>query len=304
MKLIRLIVCLGLMPLNLLAQDDLLGELEKQAGDTTLPVAATFKSTRIINGHSVETMKRNHLDFRISHRFGRLNSGAYELFGLDQATLRLGFEYGISDRFMLGIGRSSEQKAYDLFAKYRLLQQSTGLRQVPVSVTLFGSTVIRTQRSFVPGETYDFQEKLSYAGQVLVARKFSENLSLQLSPTYLYRNRPELPGDERLLLALGIGGRLKVSKRVSLNAEYFHAFRQATNDNLPYHNSLALGVDIETGGHVFQLHFTNSLGMIEKQFIGETTGSWGKGDIHYGFNISRTFSLGKKKQIPSDGKSY
>jgi hypothetical protein len=294
MKLLRFVLWLSLTPLTLLAQDDLLDELEKLAGESTVPVAATFKSTRIINGHSIETMKRNHLDFRISHRFGRLNSGAYELFGLDQATLRLGFEYGLTDALMIGIGRSSEQKAYDFFAKYKLVRQATGARQLPVSVTLFGSSVIRTQRSFVPGETFSFQEKLTYTGQVLVARKFNERLSMQLSPTYIYRNRPELPGDERLLLALGVGGRLKVSRRVSLNAEYFYTFRE--NDDLPYYNSLALGVDIETGGHVFQLHFTNSLGMIEKQFIGETTGTWGNGDIHYGFNISRTFSLDKKKE--------
>ncbi len=295
MNAFRLLLLLVVISAPALAQDDLLGELEKLTEDTPQPVAATFKSTRIINGHSNETMKRNHLDFRISHRFGRLNSGAYELFGLDQATLRLGFEYGLTDNLMIGIGRSSEKKAYDFFGKYKLLKQTTGGGvNLPVSVTLFGSTVIQTQKSFVPGETYSFEDKVSYAGQVLIARKFSERLSLQLSPTYLYRNRPELEGDPRVLLAMGIGGRLKLSRRVSVNAEYFYAFRE--NDDLPYHNSLALGVDIETGGHVFQLHFTNSLGMIEKQFIGETTGSWGKGDIHYGFNISRTFSLDKKKK--------
>jgi len=289
---IRLLFCLLLAPLLGSAQDDLLGQLEADANALPVPVVATFKSTRIINGHSVETVKRNHLEFRISHRFGRLNSGAYELFGLDQAVIRLGLEYGLTDDLTVGVGRSGTQKAYDFFGKYKLLRQTPN--QMPVSVTLFGSTVVRTQKSFVPGETFSFQEKLSYAGQVLVARKFSENLSLQLSPTYLYRNNPELAGDERLLLALGLGGRLKVSRRVSINAEYFYAFRKKNND-LPYHNSLSLGVDIETGGHVFQLHFTNSLGMIEKQFIGETTGAWGQGDIHYGFNISRTFSFNKKK---------
>ncbi|HEV7351057.1 DUF5777 family beta-barrel protein [Telluribacter sp.] len=299
MHVLRIVPFL-LIPLLSVAQDDLLGELESQAGPLTVPVEATFKSTRIINGHSVETMKRNHLDFRISHRFGRLNSGAYELFGLDQATLRLGFEYGLTDNLMVGVGRSSEQKAYDFFAKYRVLQQTTGARTVPVSVTLFGSTVVRTIRSFIPGEAQrSFQDKLSYTGQVLIARKFSERLSLQLSPTYLYRNQPELPADDRLLLAVGIGGRYKLSKRVSLNGEYFWTARDAGSTSLPYYNSMAVGVDIETGGHVFQLHFTNSLGMIEKQFIGETLGTWGKGDIHYGFNISRTFSLEKKsKQNP------
>lgn len=285
-----------LVPVAVLAQEDLLNELEKQADAHPLPITATFKSTRIINGQSVETVKRNHLDFRISHRFGRLNSGAYELFGLDQASIRLGFEYGITDNLMVGVGRSGEQKAFDFFGKYKLLKQTP--ERLPVSVTLFGSTVVRTQRSFVPGETFSSTDRLTYTGQVLIARKFSERLSLQLSPTYLYRNRPELAGDERMLMALGLGGRLKVSRRVSINADYFYAFREKNND-LPYHNSLAVGVDIETGGHVFQLHFTNSIGMIEKQFIGETTGAWDQGDIHYGFNISRTFSFNKKKKDPA-----
>lgn len=289
-------LCLMLVPVAVLAQEDLLNELEKQADAHPLPITATFKSTRIINGQSVETVKRNHLDFRISHRFGRLNSGAYELFGLDQASIRLGFEYGITDNLMVGVGRSGEQKAFDFFGKYKLLKQTP--ERLPVSVTLFGSTVVRTQRSFVPGETFSSTDRLTYTGQVLIARKFSERLSLQLSPTYLYRNRPELAGDERMLMALGLGGRLKVSRRVSINADYFYAFREKNND-LPYHNSLAVGVDIETGGHVFQLHFTNSIGMIEKQFIGETTGAWDQGDIHYGFNISRTFSFNKKKKDPA-----
>ena len=292
MKLFQ-IAFLLVVPLTGWAQDDLLSQLEKQDSAGTIPVIATFKSTRIINGQSVENMKRNHLDFRISHRFGRLNSGSYQLFGLDQATLRLGLEYGITDDFMVGVGRSSVQKAYDFFGKYKLLKQSEGHRGMPVSVSLFASAVIRTLKPTDPAEIErNFQNKLTYSTQLLLARKFGERFSLQLSPTILYRNSPEDLTDERLLYSTGIGARYKLSKRVSINGEYFWTVRN--NSDLPYYNSLALGVDIETGGHVFQLHFTNSLGMIEKQFIGETTGSWGKGDIHYGFNISRTFSLDKR----------
>lgn len=289
--LLLLLLCL---PGVLSAQSDLLDLLESENPTAATPVEATFKATRIINTHSIETVKKNHLDFRISHRFGRLNSGAYELFGLDQASMRMGFEYGITDDFMLGVGRSTEQKAYDAFAKYRLVKQSEG--GVPLSLTLFGSTAVRTLRPLVPGEAArSFQDKLTYTAQVLIARKFSERLSLQITPTYLYRNRPELPGDSRMLWALGVGGRYKLSKRVSINADYYYTLRDQELV-LPYHNSLALGVDIETGGHVFQLHFTNSIGMIEKQFIGETTGQWGAGDIHYGFIISRTFSFDKKQK--------
>ena len=275
----------------LYAQDDLLSELSKQDSMVTVPVSATFKSTRVVNGHSVETMKKKHLDFRISHRFGRLNSGAYQFFGLDQATMRMGFEYGITDDFMIGVGRSTSQKVYDFFGKLKVLKQSEGARNIPVSVTLFGGTGVATVN-----KELEFQDKLYYSAQVLIARKFGERLSLQLSPTFLHRNKPEVLGDEKVLLALGIGGRFKLSKRVSLNGEYFYTAREKNTVTAPYYDSMSFGVDIETGGHVFQLHFTNSLGMIEKQFIGETTGTWGKGDIHYGFNLSRTFSFDKKNK--------
>jgi len=291
MKLLRLVIAFICSTNFLYAQDDLLGELSKQDSLVSFPVAATFKSTRIVNGHSVETVKKNHLDFRISHRFGRLNSGAYQLFGLDQATMRMGFEYGITDNFMVGVGRSTSQKVYDFFGKYKLLQQSTGARNMPVSVTVFGGMGIATIN-----RELEFQDKIYYSAQVLIARKFGERFSLQLSPSYLHRNHPEITGDEKILLAMGIGGRYKLSKRVSLNGEYFYTAREKNTATAPYHDSMSFGVDIETGGHVFQLHFTNSLGMIEKQFIGETTGSWGKGDIHYGFNISRTFSFDKKSK--------
>ncbi|MGN7886337.1 DUF5777 family beta-barrel protein [Dyadobacter sp. 22481] len=291
MKVLRLLVMLMCSSTVLYAQDDLLNELSKQDSAQTIPVTATFKSTRVVNGQSVETMKKKHLDLRISHRFGKLNSGAYQFFGLDQATMRLGFEYGLTDDLMIGVGRSTSQKVYDFFGKYKLLKQTSGARNIPVSVTLFGGTGVATV-----DKEREFQDKLYYTAQVLIARKFGERLSLQLSPTYLYRTMPDVTGDEKVLFAVGIGGRFKLSKRVSLNGEYFYTAREKNTLTAPYHDSMSFGVDIETGGHVFQLHFTNSLGMIEKQFIGETTGSWGKGDIHYGFNISRTFSFDKKNK--------
>lgn len=300
MKLIASI-SLTLLLMNSLvasAQDDLTKMLEQNEPKTTNYAAATFKGTRIINGHSVETVKAKHMDFLIQHRFGPLND-IDNFFGLDIATLRLGFEFGLTDRLMIGIGRTNVQKAVDLFAKYRLLRQSSGAVNRPVSVTLFGSVVAKTLKE---GTTeVVFQDKLTYTTQVLIARKFSEKLSLQITPTLLYRNRPEAKGDERALLAVGVGGRYKLTKRLSVNADYYWAARDNNavfldrfNSPVSYNNALALGVDIETGGHVFQMHFTNAMGMNEKQFIGETVGSWGKGDIRYGFNISRTFSFDKR----------
>lgn len=278
---------------------DLLDELDKTIKPKKTYSTATFKSTRVINGHSIETISKNHLDFRISHRFGQLNDGAYNFFGLDQATMRMGLEYGLTDMLMVGIGRSTSQKTFDYFAKYKVLRQSK--EASPISVTAFASVDAISLSTSPQFRFYNNLERLTYTGQLLIARKFSERLSLQLSPTFIHRNKVELATEPNDIMAVGIGGRLKISKRTSLNAEYFYRLPMsleagiATNPN--YYNSLSVGFDIETGGHVFQLHFTNSLGMVERQFIAQTEGNWAKGDIHYGFNISRTFSFDKKKKI-------
>ncbi len=271
------------------AQDDLLNSLDTDSSVVNY-TTATFKSTRVINGHSIETTPKRHMDFRISHRFGRLNSGSYNFYGLDNAYIRLGFDYGITNNWMVGIGRSSEQKMYDAFTKVKLLRQSSGGRHMPVSVGLFASTAVNTLK--FPQEDRSFVSRISYCSQLLIARKFNTHLSLQLTPTLLHRNRVENIGEKNTVFALGMAGRYKVSKRVALTADYYYV--PANQLDVQYHNSLAVGIDIETGGHVFSLHFTNSIGMVEKQFIGETTGQWNKGDIHYGFNISRIFSFDKK----------
>jgi hypothetical protein len=254
--------------------------------------SATFKASRIINGHAVETVGKNNLDFIISHRFDRLNRGFEEFFGLDAATIRLGLEYGINDRFMIGIGRSSFQKAFDYFTKYKVLRQTTGGSSIPVSVTLFGGYAIRTQKTTPQLSGYD---RSSYTAQFLIARKFSEAFSLQISPTLVHRNRTDIFTDNRTVIASGIGGRMKVTKRASINGEYNYVLPNQIDDS--YKNNLSFSFDLETGGHVFQLLFTNSFGMNERQFITETNGSWGNGDIHFGFNISRTFSFEKKNKM-------
>jgi Membrane bound beta barrel domain (DUF5777) len=279
------ILCFVLSSLSTIAQDDLLKELDKQSTPQAQNTSATFKSTRIINGHSVENVAAKHLDFRISHRFGTLNSGFNNLFGLDESRIRLGLEYGITDKLMIGLGRSSHQKTYDYFVKYKAIRQTN---KVPVTVSLFANAATNTQNSSPDLRFYNNTERQSYCLQALIARKFNENVSLQLSPTFLHRNKVETPTDANSLVAIGMGGRYKISKRTSLNAEYF---LNTTKRDEIYKNALQIGFDIETGGHVFQLHFSNSRGMVENQFIGGTTGSWSKGDIFYGFNISRVFSF-------------
>ncbi len=278
-----------LFPLSAIAQEDLM-KLVADSNEVFIKTA-TFKASRIINGHSVETVGRNNLDFMISHRFDRLNRGFDDFFGLDAATNRLGLEYGINDKLMLGLGRSSFQKVYDLFAKYKLIRQSSGAANTPLSVTLFTGYGLRTIKTT---PALSGSELSSYTAQILLARKFSEEFSLQLSPTLIHRNNPDILTDTRTVFATGIGGRMKLTKRTSLNGEYNYVFPNQIDDT--YTNNLSFSFDLETGGHVFQLLFTNSFGMTERQFITETTGKWGNGDIHFGFNISRTFSFGKKNK--------
>lgn len=254
-------------------------------------VEATFKSTHLINGHSIETTKGGLLDFRISHRFGLINSGSYNFFGLDNATERLGLDYGITNNISVGIGRSTFQKQMDGFVKAKLLRQSTGPHASPVSITGLAAVIIKTLKDSDPNIKRSTSDKTSYTYQLIIARKFSSSTSIQLMPTMVHYNLVPLANDPNDLYSLGIGARQKLSKRLSLTAEYYYQFNQFSG----YYNSLALGVDIETGGHVFQLHFTNSTGLTESTFINQTSGKWGNGDIHFGFNISRVFKIKKQK---------
>jgi hypothetical protein len=274
-------------------QEDLMDLLNKDSKPEINYTTATFKSTRIMNGHSIERMPPGQLDFRISHRFGRINSGSYELFGLDQANIHFGLEYGIMKWLMVGIGRGTYEKTFDGFAKFTLLRQSSGDRVMPVSVSLFSSAALKSVRWADPLRTNYFSSRMSYVGQIMIARKISQGFSLQLTPSYVHRNLVATEIDPNDLYALGAGGRLKLTKRISLNAEYYYLANPKSYMSLQVYDPLSVGFDIETGGHVFQLIFTNSLAMIEKGFIGETTGSWLKGDIHFGFNISRVFTLQK-----------
>ena len=268
---------------------DLLNMLDEESKKNEEPdyTTATFKTTRLINGHSIETLGAGVLDVRISHRFGYLNSGPNELFGLDQAWTRIGADYGISNRLMIGAGRSSYQKQVDAFAKFKVLRQAK--EKMPVTVTALASMMIKTGPFADPTRVNYFSSRLYYSGQLLIARKFSEGFSMQLMPTIVHYNLAESPNDHNDVFALGVGGRIKLSKRISLNAEYYYQLPSYMLNGTV--NSLAIGFDIETGGHVFQFHFTNSTGMTERTFISETTGDWLKGDIHFGFNISRVFTL-------------
>jgi len=300
MKCIKTIFlfCLLTVTAQTFAQDStasLLSILEKemeQSKDVTIYTTATFKTTRLINGHSVENVGKGVLDVKVSHRFGNISEGFYELFGLDKASMRAGFDYGITRNIMIGVGRSTFQKTYDGFIKVKILRQSRGKKNMPITLSYIPTIALKTIHYEDPKIDNHFRSRLSYSHQLIVGRKFSDKTSLQLMPVFIHQNLVTLARESNDIFAIGIGGRQKLSKRISLNAEYYYVLPGTKLNGTS--NSLSIGFDIETGGHVFQLHFTNSQGMNERTFIADTKGRWDKGDIYFGFNISRVFSIGKK----------
>jgi hypothetical protein len=257
-------------------------------------VKNAFKSIRVINGHSVEFLAPGTMDFRILHRFGKLNQGAKNFFGLDEATMRLGFDFGLLQNLQVGIGRSTYKKEYDSYIKYAPIRQSTGPNSFPVTIALVAGITLNSMDSAYPNINNVFAYRLAYYFQTIVGRKFSEGLSLQLTPTVVHSNLVALASQPNDIYALGFGGRIKMSKRTAFTWDYFYNFNgKVAGVN---YNPLSVGVDIETGGHVFQLHVSNAVGMNERAFITETTSSWENFDIRFGFNLSRIFQLKKHKK--------
>ena len=298
-----------LLPGTAAAQDDLLSLLGEDSV-TRDYVTASFKTTRVINSHSLENTAHGVLDFKIGHRFGTLEEGISNFFGLDQATIRLGLDYGLTDRIMVGIGRSNYQKTVDGFVKYKLFRQCQEGCDMPLTAALVASSSITTVVDeelpwYDTARTNYFSHRLAYSFQLIVGRKFTESFTLQLMPGLVHRNLTTYAEEANDVVNVGVAGRIKLTKRVAINAEYFYVLpdqlaepTQAELDVNPdagYTNSFSIGFDIETGGHVFQLHFTNSTGMFERAFITETTNKWSEGQIHYGFNISRVFTLHRPK---------
>lgn len=258
---------------------------------------ATFKTTRIINGASIENVARGVLDFKISHRFGAFNTGFNGFFGLDNANTSLGFDYGINDRIMIGISRGTYEKEYEGYTKIKLLRQTEG-GSMPISLSYLGAISIQSlpAPTLPAGQDYHFSNRMYYVNQLLIAKKISQALSLQLTPTHIHYNLVSTTAEPNDLFAVGIGGRLKLTNRISLNAEYYYRINKLGNSSITYYNSLSLGFDIETGGHVFQLLFTNAPGITERVFIGQTSVSWPDG-LRFGFNISRVFTIVKPKEF-------
>ena len=292
MKTCFTVLVLCIVSLSAWGQDDLLSLLGDEE-EVTNYATASFKTNRVINLHSLESTSGGVMDFKISHRFGTLNRGAYELFGLDNATMRLGLDFGITDRLTIGGGRSNFEKTYDTFIKYKFLRQSSGKRNMPVTAAFLATAAVQTLKWDNPDRENYFSSRLYYTYQLILGRKFSEGFSLQLSPTVVHRNLVKTSAESNDVIAVAAAGRIKLTRRLAINAEYIYVLPDQLASE--YVNSFSLGFDIETGGHVFQLHFTNSTSMIEKGFIAETREKWLDGGIHFGFNVSRVFTVVKPK---------
>lgn len=288
------IVYLVIMLCNVSAmaqEEDLLKQVQ-DSGQQKQYVTAAFKSSRVINGHSMEFIGKGVLDVRILHRFGPVNNGLKEFFGLDQASMRLGFDYGLMTNLTVGVGRTSANKEFDAFIKFRPVRQATGPGGWPFSLVWISGITLHTLDWIDEERKNYFSSRIGYYHSLIIGRKFSEKFSLQLTPTYVHRNLVLGADEDNDTYALGIGGRMKLSKRFAFVIDYHPILAgRAPNTKDPF----SVGFDIETGGHVFQLHFSNSAGMNEKEFITNTTDDFWKGDIRFGFNLSRVFTLKRRK---------
>jgi hypothetical protein len=293
-KLLASFIFLGFGVHSLIAQDedfDLLGDEVSSVRE----VGYAFKTNRVINLQSLESTSKGVLDFKMFHRFGAWNSGFYEGFGLDQATVRFGFDYGLTNKCQLSMGRSNvnQSKNVDALVKYRFLQQKT--EGMPISLLgVFGTQYLLGSRL---DSILTNQQRASYFGQLIIGSKVNENLSVQFSPTFLYNTSHAIISDPNTQVsqqwAFGIGMRYKVSTRSSINVEYIPIL----TDKGSVYNSFSVGMDLETGGHVFQFQLTNSMGLNEAQFISNTTNQWNNAGIRLGFNLSRVFTIVKPKEL-------
>jgi hypothetical protein len=292
MRTIILIILFISRSASIFAQNDLLSLVEEKSDNKKEYITNAFKSSRVINNHSIEFIGKGVMDVRILHRFGPVNSGFANLFGLDQANMRLGFDYGLSKDLTIGFGRSNVGKEWDGFIKYRALCQAKGgTWPWPFSVVLVTGATYTSVPWADPTQKNFTTTRMAFYNEIIIGRKFGERFSMQLAPTMVHRNMVQFASESNDVYALGMGARLKLSKRTAFVVDYDYIVTGLNKDI--YKNPLGLGFDIETGGHVFQLHFSNSLGMNEREFITNTINSWGKAEIRFGFNLSRVFTVSK-----------
>ena len=275
-------------------EEDLLDLLNDEEIKTEF-VQASFKGTRVVNAQSIEIPKPKILQFMIQHRFGSIENGFYDLFGTDYASIRYDLHYGYSDKISFGAGRSSYNKIYDIFFKTKLLRQSTGKSSLPITIVLYNSIGINSQKKAENDIAIkeNFANRILYINQIIIGRKFNRKLSLEVLPTYIHRNLVPKKSDSHSLISFGFAGRYKLSNRVSLNLDYFLPIGERAD---LFNHGTGIGIDYETGGHVFQIMISNAQGPYEYTFIENSTGSFNSSTLYLGFNISRAFTLGSNKK--------
>lgn len=297
----------------LIGQDDLLSLVDDGKDQKSQKVFATFKTYRLGNAQTTETVKKKHLDFRISHRFGNLydktinnpiNQTFQTFVGFDNVSdIRMSFDYGITENITVGIGRSKLNKMADASVKWRILQQTSDFK-IPVSLAFFGDMGYShaPMADIYNGVVKNFEtnelHRINYFSQLIIASKINDWLSVELLPSYLHRNfiKEDVNANNDAaakndLLSIGIGGRIKLTKRMSVIGDYFYNVDPFYTNNDNAKNPLSLGFEMETGGHVFSLFFTNASGLIENNFVPSTRDSWANGQVKFGFSISRVFAL-------------
>lgn len=265
----------------LFAQDDLLKDIDTVQAPVENSQPA-FKALQIVTGQSTKLSAKNEWYIVVAHRFGDVSRGFKDFFGLDDASTKLGVIYGATDWLSLSLSRETNLKTFEGGAKYRLLKQNENF---PVDVAGYHVMAVNTDLSKDNYPYLKFNDRLSYLTQALISRRFSDSFSLQLTPSYVHKNLYDPAVEDKNQFLAGLGGRYKISKRISINAEYFVNF----DHHSFYKNPLSLGMDIETGGHVFQLLFTNSQLNSDIGYLTNAAGRWDKGQIFFGFNLYRVF---------------
>ena len=280
--LLYIILCL---PFWSFSQDNLLSEIDTDSV-VNQDTYAVFKGLKIVNFESTKLISKKQFVFMVSHRFGSIKHGLDNFFGLDDAVTRLNFVYGLTDGINISASRSSFQKIYETSIKYRLVRQRE--QGSPFTIVGYNSLTMNTSLSHINLPKLEFKHRLGYTTQLLISRKVTTNLSLELAPTFFHDNYVAINDQDNSQYALGIGGRYKLGKRWSINMDYGWHLNRASDS--PFKNPFSVGVDLETGGHVFQLHFTNAQAMNTNGFLGQATGDWSEGDIYFGFNLTRIFN--------------
>lgn len=276
---------------NIAAQDeDLEALLEDEMGVAQEKVFGTFLSTFVLCNPSVEILNKNGLNFRFSHKFGYLNSGAEHFFGFDNSYAFIGFEYAPLDWINIGIARSTFRASVNGQLKIRMLRQAKGLRNIPLSLVAYGEMDYTTEKYANEDVNKDYAGRLEYTSQLLIARKFGKLFSLQLMPGYIHRNLVTTTEDLNNIWSVGFAGTLRLYKKLRLNAEYFWVQEHNTSEET-YYSPFSIGICYQTSRHAFELFATNSQGITLNNHIARTMGNFWKGDICIGFNISIVFSV-------------